>query len=90
MPLPWDVIEDNARSFAGRWKDAQDEKSEAQSFVRDFLAVFGIDDAAAVGRLEERALRESGRGYMDDFWLQQIAIEMKSKGKNLKDAYHQL
>jgi type I restriction-modification system DNA methylase subunit len=47
--------------------------------VRDFLTVFGVDDAAAVGRFEERALRESGRGFMDYFWQKKIAIEMKTK-----------
>ena len=90
MQLSWHEIDDRATAFAKRWKDAWDEKSEAQSFVRDFLAVFGIEDAASVGRFEERALRESGRGFMDYFWPKYIAIEMKSKGKDLKDAYHQL
>jgi hypothetical protein len=90
MQLSWNIINANAIAFSKRWKNACDEKSEAQHFVRNFLAVFGIDDAAAVGRFEERALRESGRGFMDYFWSQIIAIEMKSRGKDLKEAYKQL
>ena len=90
MPLPWEAIQQNAVTFARRWKDGWDEKSEAQSFVRDFMRVFGVDDAAAVGRFEERALREAGRGFMDYFWAKKIAIEMKSKGRDLERAYTQL
>ena len=90
MPLSWDEIQQGAITFARRWKDGWDEKSEAQSFVRDFLRVFGAEDAAAVGRFEERAQRESGRGFMDYFWPKKIAIEMKSKGRDLDRAYTQL
>jgi len=90
MPLPWEAIQQNAVTFARRWKDGWDEKSEAQSFVRDFMRVFGVEDAAAVGRFEERALREAGRGFMDYLWAKKIAIEMKSKGKDLERAYTQL
>ena len=90
MSLSWDEIQAKAIAFSKRWKDARDEKSEAQSFVRAFLAVFGMEDAAAVGRFEERALRESGRGFMDYFWPKKIAIEMKTKGKDLQGAYDQL
>lgn len=90
MPLTWDQIQQNATTFSRRWKDGWDEKSEAQSFVRDFLRVFGVEDASAVGRFEERAQRESGRGFMDYFWPKKIAIEMKSKGRDLDRAYTQL
>ncbi|MCL2021816.1 MAG: class I SAM-dependent DNA methyltransferase [Betaproteobacteria bacterium] len=90
MQLSWEMIQANALSFSRRWKDGHDEKSEGQSFVRDFLAVFGVKDAAAMGRFEERAKRESGRGFMDYFWPQRIAIEMKSRGKNLEEAWEQV
>ena len=88
--LTWDEIQIKAVAFAKRWQDAWDEKSEAQSFIRDLLAVFGVADAAAVGRFEERALRDEGRGFMDYFWPKQIAIEMKTRGKDLALAYEQL
>ena len=90
MPLSWEAIQSNAVTFSKRWKDARNEKSEAQSFVRDFLAVFGVNDAAVVGRFEEQIQRESGLAFMDYFWPGKIAVEMKSKGKNLKKAYSQL
>jgi len=86
----WETIQSNAVAFALRWKDARNEKSEAQSFIRDFLAIFGIDDAAASGRFENPATREEGRGFMDYFLPKKIAIEMKSKGKDLNEAYKQL
>jgi len=75
MPLPWEQIQANAVTFPKRWKDAWDEKSEAQGFVEGLLRVFGVDDSRAVGRFEERALREAGRGFMDYFWPKKIAIE---------------
>jgi hypothetical protein len=90
MQLPWEMIQANAITFSKRWKDGRDEKSEGQSFIRDFLSVFGVKDAAAVGRFEERARRESGRGFMDYFWAGRIAIEMKTRGKNLEDAWEQV
>ena len=58
--------------------------------LRDFLAIFGIDDAAAVGRFENPATREESRGFMDYFLPKKIALEMKSKGKDLNEAYKQL
>jgi len=35
MQLSWDIIDANAVAFSKRWKDAWDEKSEAQSFVAE-------------------------------------------------------
>ena len=88
--LNWENIQSNALAFSIRWKEGRNEKSEAQSFVRDFLAIFGIDDAADVGRFENPALREESRGFMGYFLPKKIAIEMKSKGKDLSEAYKQL
>jgi hypothetical protein len=68
MLLTWDMMQAKALAFSKRWKDGSDEKSEAQSFVRDFLQVFGVEDAAAVGAFEERAQRDAGKGFMDYFW----------------------
>ena len=88
--LTWEAIQSNAVAFALRWKDAKNEKSEAQMFVREFLEIFGIDDAAAVGRFENPAAKEESHGFMDYFLPKKIAIEMKSKGKDLTIAYKQL
>ena len=93
MNLTWDRIQANAVSFSKKWKDAHSEKSHGQSFVRAFLAVFGIDDPDAPdasARFEKPAVIEGGDGYMDFFLPGLIAIEMKSKGKDLGEAYRQL
>ena len=59
-------------------------------FLRDFLAVFGVDDPGAAGRFEKRTQRDAGQGRMDYLWPRRIAIEMKSRGKDLGEAYKQL
>jgi hypothetical protein len=51
-----------------------DEKSEAQSFIRDLLAVFGVEDAAATGRLRNapgamKAVASSTRFFRCGFFL---------------------
>jgi len=43
MQLTWDEIKSRAISFSKKWKDAGNEKQEAQSFVRALLNVFGAD-----------------------------------------------
>jgi hypothetical protein len=93
VALTWDEITNNALAFSERWANGKDEKSEGQSFIRDFFKVFGVQDAAKVGRFEERTLRKSGKsgiGYIDYIWKGKIAIEMKSRGKCLDDALQQL
>jgi len=45
MKLLWEEIQSNAIAFSKRWKGADGrERQQAQTFVREFLAVFGIDD----------------------------------------------
>ena len=39
----WNEIRKAATAFAKRWKDAYDEKSQEQSFPKEFFAVFGMD-----------------------------------------------
>ena len=39
----WNEIRKAATAFAKRWKDAYDEKSQAQSFLKEFFAEFGVD-----------------------------------------------
>lgn len=91
MQLTWDKIHDNALPFAKRWKDAYNEEAQAQSFQIEFLRVFGIEDPEAIGDFEYKVPLEEGRnGYIDYLWKGHIAIEMKSKGKNLGAAYEQL
>jgi len=79
MKLSWDEIQANAITFSKRWKDARNEEAEAQSFVTDFLRVFGVDDPVQLGDFEYKAPLSGGRtGYIDYVWKGSIAIEMKS------------
>jgi hypothetical protein len=90
MTLTWETIQANAERFSRRWKDGKEEISEAQTFVRDFLAVFGVSDTRTVGGVESWVKKEVGICRMDFFWKSMIAIEMKSRGKDLKESYDQL
>ena len=92
MPqLSWDSIQANAVAFSKRWKDGHNEEAQAQSFTTDFLQVFGISDPEVLGDFEYKVPLSGNRtGYIDYLWKGQIAIEMKSKGKNLSEAFEQL
>ena len=39
----WNEIRKAATVFSKRWKGAYDEKSQAQSFLKEFFEVFGVD-----------------------------------------------
>ena len=91
MQLSWETIQANASAFSKEWEDAKDEKSEAQPFLTAFFQVFGIPSARRVGRFERAVLKASGTTCsIDYFWAGQIAIEMKSLGKSLDEAFTQL
>jgi hypothetical protein len=91
MPLAWDDIQANAIAFSKRWKDAGKEEQEAQNFVTDFLRVFGVDEPLKTGELEFKIPLVGGTtGYVDYLWKKKIAIEMKSRGKDLAQAFKQL
>ena len=91
MRLPWDEIKRRAVAFSRRWEKAHREKSDAQLFVAELLGIFGVDDPAKVGEREKPVKFPTGRsGWIDFFWKEHVAIEMKSKDKSLDDAYEQL
>ncbi|MDR2199788.1 MAG: N-6 DNA methylase [Deltaproteobacteria bacterium] len=95
MKLSWDQIYDNASSFSNRWENGQKEKSQSQLFVSDLLKVFGVDIKSDIqekdGGFEFPVkISEHNAGLIDFFWKKNIAIEMKSKGKNLTEAFKQL
>ena len=91
MPLSWEAIQANAISFSKKWKDAKSEESEAQGFLIDLLRVFGIDEPMDVGSFEYKVpLTGNKTGYIDYLWENKIAIEMKSRGKDMASAYLQL
>ena len=89
--LTWDEIQSNAVVFSKRWKDARNEEAQAQSFETALLQVFGVDDPERVGDFEYKVQLGNGHsGYIDYLWKGKIAIEFKSKGKDLDAAYRQL
>ncbi|MDR1827857.1 MAG: N-6 DNA methylase, partial [Methylobacteriaceae bacterium] len=90
MPLSWIEIQDNAVRFAKRWENARREEADAQTFQREFFALFGITDILDGGVFEYKVPLDDGRtGYIDYFRPRQIAVEMKSKDKDLDAAYRQ-
>ncbi len=85
----WNEIRKAATAFSKRWKNAYDEKSQAQSFLKEFFAVFGVD-SVTVATFEHRVkFADGSQGYIDCFWLGTILVEMKSRGKDLDAAYRQ-
>ena len=85
----WNEIRKDATAFSKRWKDAYDEKSQAQSFLKEFFAVFGVD-IVLFNTFEHRVkFGDGSQGYADCFWQGKILVEMKSRGKDLDAAYSQ-
>ncbi|MCK4799329.1 MAG: class I SAM-dependent DNA methyltransferase [Spirochaetes bacterium] len=89
MPLSWNEIKHRAIEFSKEWEDSANERSEAQSFWRDFFNIFGIS-TRRVATFEEpvKKLGEK-QGFIDLFWKGTLLIEHKSKGKDLDKAYEQ-
>lgn len=89
MALSWNEIKQRAAKFSNEWKDAFNEDADAKSFVDAFFDVFGIP-RRKVGTFEHRIRKIDDRnGYIDFLWKGTMVIEMKSKGKNLDEAYKQ-
>ena len=85
----WNEIRKAATAFSKRWKDAFDEKSQAQSFLKEFFAVFGVD-IVLFNTFEHRVkFGDGSQGYADCFWQGKILVEMKSRGKDLDAAFQQ-
>ncbi len=84
-PLSLNELRSRCAEFVIEWRDSPgDERQDAQSFVRDLLAAFGITETRAA-LYEKRAQRTStGRqGYIDALVPGLLLIEMKSIGRNL-------
>ena len=77
----WERIQERAVAFSHRWRDAAgNERAEAQTFLSELFAVFGVD----LKRVATFEHREAGtRGFFDLLWPGRILIEMKSRGKSL-------
>ena len=85
----WNEIRKAATAFSKRWKNAYDEKAQAQSFLKELFAVFGVD-TVVFNAFEHRVkFTDGSQGYADCFWPGTILVEMKSRGKDLDAAFEQ-
>ena len=90
MTLSWEEIEDRAVGFRKNWeKQKGAERQEAQMFVRELLAVFGVENPLDNGgEFEHKTLKEWGDdGYIDYFLPKKIIVEMKKRdwGRGTRD-----
>ena len=85
----WNEIRKAATAFSKRWKTAFDEKSQAQSFLKEFFEVFGVDTVMQATFEHRVKFADGSQGFVDMFWPGVILVEMKSKGKDLDAAYAQ-
>ena len=83
-------IRARAARFAEEYKEAKSEKTEAQSFQKDFFEkVLGVNPRR-VATFEHRVkCLDGSRGYIDCFWKGHILVEMKSLGEDRQRAYLQ-
>ena len=89
----WIDIEDSATWFSKKWAETKGkERQQAQTFIREFLAIFGITDPFENnGEFEHKCPKDIGDdGYIDYFLPSKLIVEMKTKGKDLTKAYAQL
>ncbi|MDQ0615300.1 hypothetical protein QF046_002941 [Microbacterium sp. W4I4] len=89
--LSLNEIRTRAAKLSRDWGDEPgDERQQAQSFVRDLLAVYGITETRAAF-YERRVKRAStgSRGYIDALIPGLALIEMKSAGMDLSAAEQQ-
>ena len=90
MDIDWQAIRNRAIQFQNRWKDASNERSEAQSFLYELLRDVYQVDPRRVGTFEKKVHPASDRnGYIDMLWPGRILFEMKSRGKSLDKAHEQ-
>lgn len=85
----WNEIRKDATAFSKRWRNAHDEKSQAQSFLKEFFEVFGVDSVLQATFEHRVKFADGAQGFVDFFWPGTILVEMKSKGKDLDAAYKQ-
>ena len=89
MALSWNEIKDRALKFSKEWAEACNEEADAKPFLDDFFNVFGIS-SKRVSTFEHKVKKlNDSNGYIDLLWKGTILVEMKSRGKNLEQAYAQ-
>lgn len=88
MPFSLAELRHRAADFVRQHADDHDEKSQAQTFLRDFFDVF-TPQGHRRARFETRVKKPDGsQGYIDALWPGTLLVEMKSRGRDL-DAAHQ-
>ena len=88
--IDWTQIRSRAAAFAKKWQNGRDEDAQAQSFLRDFFQVFGVDSIGERGFFEVPVPRLDGTtGSIDCLYPGHLLVEMKSAGLNLDKAYAQ-
>ena len=90
MPaLSWNEIRQRAIQFSRDWKDAADERAEAQTFWNEFFNVFGIK-RRTVASFEEpvKSIKDTYH-FIDLFWRGKLLAEHKTRGKSLEKAESQ-
>jgi len=81
-------IQDNLHSLAAKWSPyAGTEKAEAQTFLNDLFAAYGLDRLEAGAKFEDF---KSSAGFMDLHWPGICIFEMKKPGTELKTARDQV
>lgn len=91
MTLSLNEIRARATEFVREFRDATQERADAQLFWRDFFHVFGIS-ARRVGAFEKpvaNLFSASGRGRIDFLWKGKVLVEHKSRGEDLDAAGQQ-
>jgi hypothetical protein len=75
--------------FSYQFRNAHDERSNAQRFQHEFLKCFGLDDLE-LSTFEMRIKNAKGNtGFIDGYVRDKLLIEMKSTGVNLDKALTQ-
>ena len=88
MPFSLAELRHRAADFVRQHAPDHDEKSQAQTFLRDFFDVF-TPQGHRRARFETRVKKPDGsQGYIDALWPGTLLVEMKSRGRDL-DAAHQ-
>lgn len=89
VTLSWNEIKENAIAFSTEWANTSKEEADAKPFLVEFFKVFGISQKR-FSTFEYRVKKLDDKdGYIDLLWKGVILIEMKSRGKNLDNAYEQ-
>ncbi|MEY4768570.1 MAG: putative adenine-specific methylase [Pseudomonadota bacterium] len=81
-------LRQRAVKFAKNFANADYEMGQAQLFIIEFCKIFELDYLRAVS-FESRVKMAKGKGRIDAFFPGVLLVEMKSKDKNLEDAYIQ-